>query len=49
MIFGAITNSWRLQLQDQSLMDLVAQAEGEGRPAHRVAANLPGRVRIGRG
>ena len=30
MIFGAITNSWRLQLQDQSLMDLVAQAEARG-------------------
>lgn len=30
MIFGAITNSWRLQLQDQSLMDLVALAEAKG-------------------
>ena len=30
MIFGAITNSWRLQLEDQSLMDLVAQAEAMG-------------------
>ena len=30
MIFGAITNSWRLQLHDQSLMDLVAQAKASG-------------------
>ena len=30
MIFGAITNSWRLQLQDQPLLDLVAQAEAKG-------------------
>ena len=30
MIFGAITNSWRLQLQEQPLLDLVAQAEAKG-------------------
>jgi sugar phosphate isomerase/epimerase len=30
MIFGAITNSWRLQLEEQPLMDLVAQAEEKG-------------------
>lgn len=30
MIFGAITNSWRLQLEDQSLAELVAQAEARG-------------------
>ena len=30
MIFGAITNSWRLQLEEQSLVDLVGQAEAHG-------------------
>ena len=30
MIFGAITNSWRLQLQEQALVDLVTQAEARG-------------------
>ena len=30
MIFGAITNSWRFQLEDQGLFDLVGQAEAHG-------------------
>lgn len=30
MIFGAITNSWRLQLESEELIDLVAQAEAQG-------------------
>ncbi len=30
MIFGAITNSWRLQLEDRPLVDLVGQAEAKG-------------------
>ncbi len=30
MIFGAITNSWRLHLEDQALIDLVGQAESMG-------------------
>ena len=30
MIFGAITNSWRLQLEDQSLAELVARAAERG-------------------
>ena len=34
MIFGAISNSWRLQLEAQDLGDLVQQAQGHG--AHHV-------------
>ena len=34
MIFGAITNSWRLQLQSQSLIELVGQAQAQG--AHHI-------------
>ena len=30
MIFGAITNSWRLQLESEELIDLVGQAEAKG-------------------
>ena len=30
MIFGAITNSWRIQLESRKLIDLVAQAEASG-------------------
>ena len=30
MIFGAISNSWRLQLDDQDLGDLVEQAQAQG-------------------
>ncbi len=30
MIFGAITNSWRLHLEDRTLIDLVGQAEAMG-------------------
>ena len=30
MIFGAITNSWRLQLADQDINDLVAEAKARG-------------------
>ena len=30
MIFGAITNSWRLQLEGRELIDLVGQAEARG-------------------
>ncbi len=30
MIFGAITNSWRLQLESAELIDLVGQAEASG-------------------
>ena len=30
MIFGAITNSWRRQLEKQALVDLVGQAESRG-------------------
>ena len=30
MIFGAITNSWRLQLESEELIDLVGQAEARG-------------------
>ena len=30
MIFGAITNSWRLHLESQALIDLVGQAEAMG-------------------
>ena len=30
MIFGAITNSWRLQLQEESLVDLVGRAKAMG-------------------
>ena len=30
MIFGAITNSWRMQLESQGLVDLVGQAEAKG-------------------
>ncbi len=30
MIFGAITNSWRMQLESQSLIELVGQAEARG-------------------
>ena len=30
MIFGAITNSWRIQLEDEELLTLVGQAEARG-------------------
>ena len=30
MIFGAITNSWRQQLDDQELPALVKEAQGRG-------------------
>ena len=30
MIFGAITNSWRLQLESEELIDLIGQAEARG-------------------
>ena len=30
MIFGAITNSWRLQLESRELIDLVGEAEANG-------------------
>ena len=30
MIFGAITNSWRMQLESEELLALVGQAEAKG-------------------
>ena len=30
MIFGAITNSWRMQLEGRELIDLVGEAESRG-------------------
>jgi sugar phosphate isomerase/epimerase len=49
MIFGAITNSWRLQLEDKALIDLVGEAEAKGARHIELRQTCLGRCESGEG
>ena len=49
MNFGAITNSWRLQLEDQDINDLVAEAKARGAKHIELRQTCLGDCESGRG
>ena len=48
MIFGAITNSWRLQLESRELIELVAEAEANGARHIELRQTCLGSLRVRR-
>ena len=49
MIFGAITNSWRLQLKNEALIDLVGEAEDRGARHIELRQTCLGSCELGEG